>query len=113
MVDKLLTYTLIFYILTLYCNEIYTTQEKLKMAINLDKYKQETENGFQDAKSVKKDKQLEILKNAAAKHSKNKKSITIRIANHDLEEIKIKASKLGLAYQTYINMLLHQAAPKI
>ena len=83
------------------------------MAIKLDKYEQEIEDGFNDAKSIKDNKQLDILKSAAAKHSKSKKSITIRIANHDLEAIKIKASKLGLAYQTYINMLLHQAASRI
>ena len=29
------------------------------------------------------------------------------------EAIKIKASKMGLAYQTYINMLIHRDASKI
>ena len=85
----------------------------LKMGINLDKYEQEIEDGFQDSQSIKNDKELEIFKNAAAKHSKSKKSITIRIASHDLEAIKIKASRSGLPYQTYINMLLHQEASKI
>ena len=38
----------------------------------------------------------------------------IKVGQHaDLEAIKIKASKVGLAYQTYINMLIHQAATKV
>ena len=83
------------------------------MTVKLDNYEQEIEDGFSDAKSIKNAENLDILKSSAAKHSKSKKSITIRIANHDLEAIKIKASKLGLAYQTYINMLLHQDATRI
>ena len=83
------------------------------MTVKLDSYEQEIEDGFSDAKSIKNAENLDILKRSAAKHSKSKKSITIRIANHDLEAIKIKASKLGLAYQTYINMLLHQDAIRI
>jgi predicted DNA binding CopG/RHH family protein len=83
------------------------------MAIKLDKYEQEIEDNFQGQKSVINTTQLELLKSASVTHLKNKKSITIRVTNHDLEAIKIKASKMGLAYQTYINMLIHQAASKI
>lgn len=83
------------------------------MTIKLDKYEQEIEDNFQNQKSVVNTRQLELLRKASAAHLKSKKSITIRVANHDLEAIKIKASKMGLAYQTYINMLIHQAASKI
>ncbi|MDP5110211.1 MAG: CopG family antitoxin [Rickettsiaceae bacterium] len=83
------------------------------MTIKLDKYEQEIEDNFQGQKSVINTTQLELLKSASVRHLKSKKSITIRVTNHDLEAIKIKASKMGLAYQTYINMLIHQAASKI
>ena len=81
--------------------------------MKLDKYEQEIEASFHEQKSIENNLLIESLKSGAAKHLKNKKSITIRVANHDLEAIKIKASKMGLAYQTYINMLIHQAASKI
>jgi predicted DNA binding CopG/RHH family protein len=79
----------------------------------LDKYEQEIEDSFNAQKSINTKSLTDNFKTAAAKHLKSKKSITIRVANHDLEAIKIKASKMGLAYQTYINMLIHQAASKV
>lgn len=82
------------------------------MNIILDKYEQDIEDSFNNQKSIKTESLLDDFKIAATKHLKNKKSITIRVANHDLEAIKIKASKMGLAYQTYINMLIHHAASK-
>jgi predicted DNA binding CopG/RHH family protein len=81
--------------------------------MKLDEYEQEIENNFDSQQSTKSASQLEEFKKLAAKHQKSKKVITIRVANYDLEAIKIKASKLGLAYQTYINMLIHQEATKI
>ena len=78
----------------------------------LDEYEQDIEDSFNSQKSIKTKSLLDNIKFAAAKHLKSKKSITIRIANNDLETIKIKASKMGLAYQTYINMLIHQDASK-
>jgi predicted DNA binding CopG/RHH family protein len=36
--------------------------------------------------------------------------ITLRINSVDLARLKLKAAKQGLKYQTYITMLLHQAA---
>jgi len=83
------------------------------MNTKLDKYEEDIEDNFTKQKSIKNLQQLEQFKNAASKHLKSKKSITIRVANQDLEAIKIKASKMGLAYQTYINMLIHQAASKL
>lgn len=83
------------------------------MGNTLDKYEQEIEDSFNAQKSIKTKSLIDNFKTAATKHLKSKKSITIRVANHDLEAIKIKASKMGLAYQTYINMLIHQAASKV
>ena len=79
----------------------------------LDKYEQNIEDSFNAQKSIKTKSLVDNLKIAATKHLKSKKSITIRVANHDLEAIKLKASKMGLAYQTYINMLIHHDASKI
>ncbi|AFC71089.1 hypothetical protein MC5_03835 [Rickettsia australis str. Cutlack] len=42
-----------------------------------------------------------------------KRSVTIRVAEHDIEAIKIKASKHGLPYQTYLNMLIHLDTTKL
>lgn len=81
--------------------------------MKLDKYEKDLETNFENQQSVKSEQQLENFKKLAAKHQKDKKVITIRAANYDLEAIKIKASKLGLAYQTYINMLIHQEATKV
>jgi predicted DNA binding CopG/RHH family protein len=50
------------------------------------------------------------LKKAAAMHVKRKQSITLRINVMDLEAIKLKASRVGIPYQTYINMIIHQDA---
>jgi predicted DNA binding CopG/RHH family protein len=78
----------------------------------LDKYEQDIEDNFDIQETVKTDSSLNKFKISAQKYLKNKKSITIRVANYDLEAIKLKSSKMGLAYQTYINMLIHQDAIK-
>ena len=82
------------------------------MKMILDQYEQEIEDSFNSQESIINKSLLDNLRIAATKHLKNKKSITIRVANHDLETIKLKASKMGLAYQTYINMLIHHDASK-
>lgn len=35
-------------------------------------------------------------------------SVTIRFDKNDLEKIKVKADQIGLKYQTYIKMKMHQ-----
>ena len=68
------------------------------------------ENAFETLESVtNKEKEMSLLKRMAA-DSQKKKSITLRVSLHDMEAIKIKASKCGLPYQTYINMLIHRDA---
>ena len=57
--------------------------------------------------------QMKMWDELGKTHLKKKQSITIRVAEQDIETIKIKASKLGLPYQTYINMLIHKEATKL
>jgi predicted DNA binding CopG/RHH family protein len=83
------------------------------MSDKLDKYEQDIENNFLNQKSVKNPQKLEIFIAASNQHLRKKQPITIRVPVHDLEAIKIKASKSGLPYQTYINMLIHKEAIKV
>jgi predicted DNA binding CopG/RHH family protein len=39
-----------------------------------------------------------------------KKSITIRISDNNIQAMKVKAAKMGVPYQTYINILIHRDA---
>jgi predicted DNA binding CopG/RHH family protein len=81
--------------------------------MQLDKYEQEIEDNFEKQSSVKNSSDLKLFQNAAKVHLKKKCPITIRVAEQDIEAIKIKASKLGLAYQTYINMIIHRDATRL
>ncbi len=66
----------------------------------------EIENNIEKLKPVseaKKDK-IEGLIDKAKKNS----SISLRIANYDLEKIKERAGKEGIPYQTLINSILHK-----
>jgi predicted DNA binding CopG/RHH family protein len=87
---------------------------KLPKVSKLDAYEREIENNLAKGKRVKNFKELkEQMTLAAKRYGKNKKSITIRVSTYDLEAIKIKASKQGIPYQTYLNALIHQEATKI
>ena len=78
---------------------------------SLDSYKQGIEDNFEYLQSVTNlEKEKAMLKDVATSHVKRKKSITIRISEIDLKAMQIKASKLGIPYQTYINMLIHKDA---
>ncbi|MDD9334465.1 MULTISPECIES: CopG family antitoxin [unclassified Candidatus Tisiphia] len=83
------------------------------MSYKLDKYEQDIEINFEEQPSIKNQNDIKLFQNAAKTHLKRKHPITIRVAEQDIEAIKIKASKLGLAYQTYINMLIHKEATKL
>lgn len=83
------------------------------MSYKLDKYEQDIEINFEEQPSIKNQNDIKLFQNAAKIHLKRKYPITIRVAEQDIEAIKIKASKLGLAYQTYINMLIHKEATKL
>jgi len=83
------------------------------MQVKLDDYEKDIDDNFSKQNSVgNAAMQIERIKQSAIKHLKTKRPVTIRIANNDLEAIKIKASKRGIAYQTYINMIIHKEAIK-
>jgi predicted DNA binding CopG/RHH family protein len=79
--------------------------------IVLDEYELEIENSLGNITISKDSQQLKAsLKKAAEEYFSNKKQINIRVSPQDLAAIKLQASKKGLPYQSYINMLLHQTA---
>ena len=83
------------------------------MQVKLDNYEKDIDDNFFNQESIPNSKiQIDSFKQSAIKHLKTKRPVTIRIANNDLEAIKIKASKRGIAYQTYINMIIHKEAIK-
>ena len=80
----------------------------------LNAEEQEIEDNFERLPSVEDNRSLsKMLQSAAKKQLKDKKPITIRIGISDIEAIKIKASKCGVPYQTYINMLIHKDATSL
>lgn len=82
---------------------------KYKDRYKLDEYEQEIEDSFDGSRISSDNKEfISAITKAAKEYVKNKKSITLRVHSHDIEVIKIKASKLGIPYQTYINMIIHK-----
>lgn len=59
------------------------------------------------------EKEIGLLNRAAKIHSKVKRSITIRVNEIDLEAIKLKATKAGIPYQTYLNSIIHKDATSL
>lgn len=86
----------------------------MRKKIVLDEYEQDIEDNFELLNSVPNmAEEIARIQNAAATHVKRKKSITLRVHEMDLEAMRIKASKLGIPYQTYINMLIHKDASSL
>jgi predicted DNA binding CopG/RHH family protein len=93
---------------------MYLRGKEMRNEKKLDDYEQEIEDNFEKHQSVKASKQLaKMLQSAAKAQLKDKKPITIRIAVNDIEAMKFKASKCGVPYQTYINMLIHKDATSL
>ena len=81
---------------------------------NLDEFEQDIENHIDLLKQVPDAKaEMLMIERAAKAHGKRKKVITLRIHEMDLEAMRLKASKLGIPYQTYINSLIHQDATRL
>ena len=77
----------------------------------LDEYEQEIEDNIETQQPIENmDQEVAMLVKAAKMHNKIKKSITLRVHERDLEAMRLKASRLGVPYQTYINMLIHRDA---
>lgn len=77
----------------------------------LDEFESDIEDSFESLVQIDNlDHEMSLLRDAASRHVKKKRSITIRISELDLKVVQFKASKLGIPYQTYINMLIHKDA---
>lgn len=83
----------------------------MKKKIKLDAYERDIEKNFGKGKPVKNQKrEMAMLLEAAKNYVAEKKSISIRVSNDDLEAMRYKAAKMGVPYQTYINILIHRDA---
>lgn len=77
----------------------------------LTSQEQAIENDYGSLRPV--DNEVGLMKQlllAAKRHVRDKKMISIRVSNNDLEIVRINAYKAGVPYQTYINMLIHKDA---
>ncbi len=83
----------------------------MKKKIKLDAYEREIKKNLHKTKPVQNQKaNLAKPKLAVKNHIAAKKSVTIRISEGDLEAMKLKAGKMGIPYQTYINIIIHRDA---
>jgi predicted DNA binding CopG/RHH family protein len=80
----------------------------------LDEYEQEIENSI--AVDLNKNaldfERKKLLKNSVSATLKKDKSISIRLTNTDLQNIKTVAIEKGMPYQTLISSIIHQVATK-
>ncbi|GAA5252365.1 CopG family antitoxin [Candidatus Rickettsia kedanie] len=83
------------------------------MGIKLNPYEHDIEDNFEKQQTVDDPALIALFQKSTKAHLNKKRSVTIRVAEHDIEAIKIKASKHGLPYQTYLNMLIHLDATKL
>ena len=74
--------------------------------IKLDAYEKEIENDILKFKKIS-GKKFNKIKNLI-KNANDKKNISLRVNVQDLEQIKLKAEKEGIPYQTFISSLLHK-----
>ena len=74
--------------------------------VKLSKYEQNIEDSISEYNSVssKKRKKIEnIIKKAV-----EKKNISLRVNNQDLNLLKVRAEREGIPYQTLISSILHK-----
>ncbi len=74
--------------------------------VKLSKYEQNIEDSISEYNSVssKKRKKIEnIIKKAV-----EKKTISLRVNNQDLNLLKVRAEREGIPYQTLISSILHK-----
>ncbi len=74
--------------------------------VKLSKYEQNIEDSISEYNSVssKKRKKIEnIIKEAV-----EKKNISLRVNNQDLNLLKVRAEREGIPYQTLISSILHK-----
>ncbi len=82
--------------------------------IILDNYEKDIEAHINESPHIENlQDEMALIQAAANRHTTRKKSVTIRIHELDLEAIKIIASKKGMPYQTYLNVIIHREASKV
>jgi predicted DNA binding CopG/RHH family protein len=87
----------------------------MKKKIKLDAYEREIEENIPKFKPAKNQEKLrkdliEAAKNHVAERERKTKSVTIRLQEADIEAMRKKANKIGIPYQTYINIVIHRDA---
>ncbi len=81
--------------------------------LHLDKYEKDLVTAIDKNEFVEVKNQKQAIKKYTAyfkNHQKKNMRISIRIADHDLQQIQKKAIETGLPYQTLVTTLLHQYA---
>lgn len=81
--------------------------------VELGEYEQEIEDNLEFCEKLSPAEEKDIMEklmSVAKNHFAVKKSVTLRMSPRDLEVMRLKASRLGIPYQTYINMVIHKDA---
>lgn len=82
----------------------------MKRRIKLTRYEKEIEAMSERGEFVDADPKVQKEIKAALEARKKDTVLNIRINSGDLQNLKLKASKLGLKYQTFIAEILHRVA---
>ena len=76
------------------------------MKTKLDKYENEIENNISQFTPVGNSKKALI--EGIIDKANEKKSISLRLKSNDLEQLKLRADKEGLPYQTLLSSIVHK-----
>lgn len=76
------------------------------MKIKLDKYEEEIERNISQYSPVQENKK-KIIENIISKANETK-SISLRLKNFDLDQLKQRAKAEGLPYQTLLSSIVHK-----
>ena len=74
--------------------------------IKLDEYERDIEENILKYKKASKSKVAKIEQ--IIENAREKKNISLRINTHDLDQLKLKAEKEGIPYQTLISSIIHK-----
>lgn len=79
----------------------------------LDEYEQEIEDNMESYVNLSPEetkKRIAELVEIAKSHIAARTQVSLAMHTRDLNALKYRASKLGIPYKTYINMVLHKYA---
>lgn len=74
--------------------------------IRLDEYEKKIENNILKYKKTSPKKLVRIEK--IIERANEKKNISLRVNNQDLYQVKLRAEKEGIPYQTLISSIIHK-----